>query len=117
MPWLCEARHSRFRGNLETFATGGVGIGRAALGSWSPIGVGDELRGNDGGAVDSRFHGNDRWGGMGEGGDGGILTDAVAPQNPSFPRKRESRDLCDGKAGIGRVALGSWCPMGVGELE
>ena len=36
-------------------------------------------------------------------------------QNPSFPRKRESRDLCDGKAGIGRAALGSWSPVGVGD--
>ena len=68
MPWLCEACHSRGSENLETFAMGRLGIGRAALGSWSPIGVGDELRGNDGGAVDSRFHGNDRWGGMVEGG-------------------------------------------------
>ncbi len=78
MPWLCEACHSRESGDLETFATGRVGIGRAALGSWSPVGVGDELRGNDGGAVDSRFHGNDGyegvavgaddwWGGMREG--------------------------------------------------
>ena len=66
-----KTRHSRGSGNLETFATGRVGIGRAALGSWSPIGVGDELRGNDGGAVDSRFRGNDRWVGMVEGGDGG----------------------------------------------
>ena len=41
-----------------------AGIGRAALDSWSPVGVGDGLRGNDGGAVDSRFHGNDRWVGM-----------------------------------------------------
>ncbi len=71
MPWLCEACHSRESGDLETFATGRVGIGRAALDSWSPVGVGDGLRGNDGGAVDSRFHGNDRWGGMVEGGDGG----------------------------------------------
>ena len=52
--------------------------------------------------------GDDRWVGM---------VDAVALRSSSFPRKRESRDLCDGKAGIGRAALGSWCPMGVGELE
>ena len=48
-----------------------AGIGRAALDSWSPIGVADELRGNDGGAVDSRFRGNDGWVGMVEGGDDG----------------------------------------------
>ena len=47
--------------------------------------------------------------------EGGILTDAVALRSLSFPRKRESRDLCDGKGGIGRAALGSWCPMGVGD--
>ncbi len=47
------------------------GIGRVALGSWSPVGVGDGLRGNDGGAVDSRFHGNDGWVGMVEGGNDG----------------------------------------------
>ncbi len=41
MLWLCEACHSRESGNLETFATGRVGIGRAALGSWSPVGVGE----------------------------------------------------------------------------
>ena len=45
MPWLCEACHSRESGNLETFATGRLGVGRAALDSWSPMGVGDELRG------------------------------------------------------------------------
>ena len=45
-----------------------AGIGGAALDSWSPVGVGDELRGNDGGAVDSRFHGNDRWAGGGNDG-------------------------------------------------
>ena len=44
-----------------------AGIGRLALGSRSPIGVGDKLRGNDGGAVDSRFRGNDRWVGMTDG--------------------------------------------------
>ena len=48
-----------------------AGIGRGALDSWSPIGVGDELRGNDGGAVDSRFRGNDRWAAMAVGGDDG----------------------------------------------
>ena len=48
-----------------------AGIGRTALGSRSPIGVGDKLRGNDGGAVDSRFRGNDRWAGMVVGGNGG----------------------------------------------
>ncbi len=95
------------------------GIGRAALGSWSPVGVGDELQGNDVSAVDSRFHGNDRWGGMVEGGNDrwAGMVDAVAPKNPSFPRKRESRDLCDGKAGIGRMALDSWSPVGVWGLE
>ncbi len=36
-------------------------------------------------------------------------------QNPSFPRKRESRDLCDRKAGIGGLALGSRSPIGVGD--
>ena len=71
MPWLCEARHSRGSGNLEAFATGRVGIGRMALDSWSPLGVGDELRGNGGGAVDSRFRGNDRWAGMTVGGNDG----------------------------------------------
>ena len=69
--------------------------------------------------MDSRFHGNDRWGGMVEGGNGGWvrMTDAVALRSLSFPRKRESRDLCDGKAGIGRMALDSWSPLGVWELE
>ena len=69
--------------------------------------------------MDSRFRGNDRWAGMAVGGDGGRaeMTDAVALRKVSFPRKRESRDLCDGKAGIGRVALDSWSPLGVWELE
>ena len=118
MPWLCEARHSRFRGNLETFCDGRGGHwpgGPGFLGPRSGSGT------SSGGMMEAQwipvFTGMTGGGGMGEGGDGGILTDAVAPQNPSFPRKRESRDLCDGKAGIGRVALGSWCPMGVGELE
>ena len=88
--------------------------------------------------MDSRFRGNDRWVGM-TGGWGwwkagmtdgpewrngvaltegwqwwrAVKTDAVALRSPSFPRKRESRDLCDRKAGIGRAALGSWCPIGV----
>ena len=35
--------------------------------------------------------------------------------NSSFPRKRESRGLCDRKAGIGRTALDSRSPMGVGD--
>ena len=47
--------------------------------------------------------------------EGDIPADAVAPRNPSFPRKRESRDLCDRKAGIGRAALDSWSPIGVGD--
>ena len=34
MPWLPKTRHSRESGNLEPFATGRVGIGRAALDSW-----------------------------------------------------------------------------------
>ena len=41
-----------------------AGIGRTALDCHFPIGLGDKLRGNDGGAVDSRFRGNDRWAGM-----------------------------------------------------
>ena len=41
--------------------------------------------------------------------------EASFPLNPSFPRKRESRDLCDRKAGIGRMALDSWSPIGVGD--
>ena len=48
MAWLCEARHSRESGNPGTFAIGKAGIGRGALGSWCPMGVWDELRGNDG---------------------------------------------------------------------
>ena len=68
---LRQACHSRESGNLETFAMGRLGIGRAALGSWCPMGVGDKLRGNDVGAVDSRFHGNDRWVGMVVGGNDG----------------------------------------------
>ena len=46
---------------------------------------------------------------------GGIPTDAVALRSLSFPRKRESRDLCNGKAGIGRAVLDSWSPIGVGD--
>ena len=86
MSWLCETRHSRGSGNLGTFAMGRLGIGRAALGSWCPMGVGDKLRGNDGGAVDCRFRGNDRWAGMGVGGnDGGAgKTDAVALRKVAF---------------------------------
>ena len=49
--------------------------------------------------MDSRFHGNDRWVGMVEGGD---------DQNLSFPRKRESRDFCDGKGG--HWPGGPWVP-------
>ena len=47
--------------------------------------------------MDSRFHGNDRWAAMAVGGDDrwAIKTDAVALRSLSFPRKRESRDLCD----------------------
>ena len=41
--------------------------------------------------------------------------EASFPLNPSFPRKRESRDLCDRKAGLGRMALDSWSPIGVGD--
>ena len=56
---------------------------------------------------------------MSVGEDGGWvgMTDAVALRSLSFPRKRESRDLCDRTDGIGRAALGSWCPLGVWELE
>ena len=74
MPWLCEARHSRESGNLGTFATGRLALdgrpwvpgARWGSGSW-----------NDVGAVDSRFHGNDRWGGMVEGGNDGYAGVAV----------------------------------------
>ena len=45
-----------------------AGIGRTALDCHFPIGLGDKLRGNDGGAVDSRFRGNDRWAGMAKAG-------------------------------------------------
>ena len=40
---------------------------------------------------------------------------ASFPLNPSFPRKRESRDLCDRTDGLGRMALDSWSPIGVGD--
>ena len=49
------------------------------------------------------------------------MSDAVAllklafPRNPSFPRKRESRDHCDRKAGIGRTALDCHFPIGLGD--
>ena len=111
MPWLCEARHSRESGNLEAFATGRLGIGRAALDSWSPVGVGDELRG----MMEAQWI--PVFTGMTGGGEWwkAVKSDAVALQNPSFPRKRESRALCDRKAGIGRGALDSWCPVGVGD--
>ena len=121
MAWLCEACHSRESGNLETFATGTAGIGRVALDSWSPIGVGDELRGNDGGAVDSRFRGNDRWAGMVVGGNGGWvrMTDAVALRKVAFSRMlwlcetRHSRESGNLEAfATGRLALDGrpWIP-------
>ncbi len=44
-----------------------AGIGRTALDSSSPMGVGDMLCGSDGGVVDSRFRGNDGWVGMTDG--------------------------------------------------
>ncbi len=130
MPWLCEACHSRESGNLEAFA-----MGRLALEGWPWVSGPRSGSGNwnDVGAVDSRFHGNDRWAAMAVGGNDGRAGMGVGgsdrwagmsvggndgcrdSQNPSFPRKRESRDLCDRKAGIGRAALGSWSPVGVGD--
>ncbi len=116
------------------FCDRNAGIGRGALGSRSSIGVGDKLRGNDGGAVDSRFHGNDRWGAMAVGGDDRWVGMAVGgddrwvgmavggndrwaamavggnDQNPSFPGKRGSRDLCDGKGGHWKDGLGFLVP-------
>ena len=63
-----KTRHSRESGNLETFAMGRLALAgrpwvlgpRWGSGSW-----------NDGGAVDSRFHGNDRWAAMAVGEDDG----------------------------------------------
>ena len=71
MPWLCEACHSRESGNLGTFATGRLALDGRPWVPGAPVGVWDGLGGNDVGAVDSRFHGNDRWAGMAEGGDDG----------------------------------------------
>ncbi len=61
--------------------------------------------------------GNDRWAGMSVGGNDGWAGMVVGGdgRSLSFPRKRESRDLCDRKAGIGRAALDSWSPIGVGD--
>ena len=73
---------------------------------------GDDGRAGMTGGWEWRMGRNGGWRGSAE---GGILTDAVALRSPSFPRKRESRGLCDGKAGIGRAALGSWSPVGVGD--
>ena len=128
MPWLCEARHSRESGNLETFATGRLALdgrpwvpgARSGSGSW-----------NDVGAVDSRFHGDDRWVGMSVGGSDGWagMADGVALRKVAFsrmpwlPKTRHSREsgnletFATGRVGIGRAALGSWSPIGVGELE
>ena len=62
---LRQACHSRESGNLEPFA-----MGRLALEGWPWI-PGPRLGSgswNDVGAVDSRFHGNDRWAGVAVGG-------------------------------------------------
>ena len=102
MPWLWERWHSReshdsqnpsFPRKRESsdLCDRKAGIGRMALDCHFPIGLGDKLRGNDGGAVDSRFRGNDRWAGMAEGGDDGRMKRPCSP-GPGLSHLGES--LC-----------------------
>ena len=74
---LCNASAwqftASFRGGYVPFhpCSGKQSPGWLRLAGLWAAGVGDGLRGNDGGAVDSRFRGNDRWAGMGVAGSDG----------------------------------------------